>query len=505
MIPDYLQTAAISYRLDKARRLSLTSGTIRRDAIRVYGSWRAYEDAVSVLPHDQRENYERAGIVLQPKQLPVALSAREADILGTPSEIGTGGARGGGKSHVVFSQVAVDDCLRFPGLSVLYLRRTARAGEEQMRNLVRSVLRHVTCEPKATSISYPNGSRITIGGFKDANEALKYQGIEYDVLVIEELTQLPEYVYKTLRLSERSSKGWRPRVYTTFNPLGIGHQWVKRRFVDPQRNGYQGNTLFFPSTAEDNVFNNPEYIRNLEDLTGAELLAYRYGEWDIATGAYFDTWVHEQHVINPLDSIPEGWRVWLAMDAGYSHWNVTLFFAEDTDGNIYVFHELAHRKLHPQDIAPDILATARVYGLNTANLPPIVVGTDAFRLTAGQNETVAAQYRAHGLMMMPADMSPGSRITGWQAVGRALGDPRNDKRPGLFVTRNCNRLIECIPYAERDERNPEDIRKWDTDAEGNGGDDPIDALRYGLVAKDEVGVFAGAVTVAEYNTFKGAM
>jgi phage terminase large subunit len=470
------------------------------------GSWDAYEQAISVLAPDQRANYERAGIVLQPKQIAFAKAARDADHLDNPNEIGIGGARGGGKSFNVFSQIAVDDCIRFPGLKVLYLRKTAKAGQEQMRDLVERTLAHVPCTPLATRIEFANGSRIVIGGFKDDKEAMKYQGIEFDTLVIEELTQLSEHTYKTLRLSARSSKGWRPRYYNTFNPLGIGHQWVKKRFVDPFRQGEQGKTRFIPSTVEDNAFNNVEYIENLDDLSGAELRAFRYGDWDVLAGAYFEVWDYNTHVIKPLTEIPKHWRIYASMDAGFQHWNMIYFHAEDTDGNTYTFHELAHRKHHPDTIAPDIHAALAGYGLKTHDLNFFTVGTDAFRLVAGQQATLADQYLLHNIALIPADMSPGSRIMGWQLMNRMLGDPRNDKRPRWFITDNCRMLKDSLPYAERDPRNPEDVLKWDTDEDGKGGDDPLDGVRYGLaMANTGIGNYTGSLNIAQYNTLSGAM
>ena len=465
-----------------ARAASGVTELLDERVARVYGDWDTYRAAVSVLPPDQVRNYERAGIILQPKQVEFAKAAREADESDTPDQIGVGGARGGGKSFSVFASVGVDDCQRFPGLKVLYLRRTAKAGQEQMQDLVQSALGHVDCVPKITRVDYPNGSRIVIGGYKDDREAMKYQGIEYDVLVIEELTQLTERTYKTLRLSSRSSKGWRPRVYTTFNPLGIGHQWVKRTFIDPHRRGERGRTTFIPSLVSDNAFNNPEYVLNLDDLTGAEKHAYRWGDWDVASGAYFETWDYNTHVIAPLEKILPHWRKWGAMDAGFQHWNMVYFFAENGDGDTIIFHELAHRKHHADTIAPDIHATLASYGLTVADLRPFVVGTDAFHLAAGQQETLAQQYKKHGISLSAADMSPGSRIAGWQLLSRSLGDPRGGKKPTLYITRNCARLIETLPYAERDPNNAEDVKKWNTDEDGQGGDDPLDAARYGLKA-----------------------
>jgi hypothetical protein len=42
--------------------------------------------------------------------------------------------------------------------------------------------------------------------------------------------------------------------------------------------------------------------------------------------------------------------------------------------------------------------------------------------------------------------------------------------------------LDCLPALEHDPHRPEDVLKWDTDDDGNGGDDPYDALRYGLLA-----------------------
>lgn len=477
---------------------SLDTG-IADKAARVYGSYAAYEQAVGRLAPDQRQRFEQAGIVLQPKQIEFALAARAADSMERPDEIATGGARGGGKSYSVFTQLAVDDCQRFPGLKVLYLRKTAKAGKEQLRDLVQAVLSKVNCEPTISQISYPNGSRIVIGGYKDDTEALKYQGIEFDILAIEELTQLSEHTYKTLRLSARSSKGFRPRQYLTFNPLGVGHQWVKKRFVDPYRQGIRGATQFIPATVDDNALVNVEYRRNLEELTGAELRAYRYGDWDVASGQYFETWNYEHHTLQPLDRIPPDWTVWAAMDVGYSHWNMVYFGAQDTFGNHYVFHEVAHRKAHPPQIAPDIHSALAKYGININRLLFFTVGTDAFRLTAGQSETLASQYQVYHIQLAAADMSAGSRIAGWQLISRLLGNPIEGKASQLYITRNCTRLIDSLPYAERDPRNPEDVRKWDTDEQGNGGDDPLDAIRYGLRAMSLYVGHEGAVSHDEWR------
>jgi phage terminase large subunit len=457
-------------------------------AEKVYGSVAAYEEYIRAwMVPDQIENFERAGIILQPKQIAFCAAARRADELGQPNELAMGGARGGSKSFTLFSQVAVDDCQRFPNLKFLYLRLTEKSSKEQLHDLVGNVLQRVQCDINTERIVYPNGSRIIIGGFKDDNEALKYQGLEYDGILIEELTQLREKTYTTIGLSNRTSKeGWRPRTYTSFNPLGVGHAFVKKRFVEPQRQGTQTDTFFIPSTVDDNLFVNPEYVKKLDSLRGADKKAYRHGDFDVASGAYFETWHYDTHVIPDFQSLPESWPVWLAMDAGHSHWNITQLFAEDSDGNQFVVDELGHRKCQPDVIGPDIVHMLTRYGKQPDDLQRQLIGTDAFQIRAGQEKPLVEQYRPFGLRFKQADMSPGSRIAGWQHINQLLGDPGNPDDPKetrLFICKRCTKLIETLPYLMRDPNRPEDVLKVNTTEDGEGGDDPGDCLRYGLYRK----------------------
>lgn len=474
--------------IDYALTDELTDAYVAR-AEKVYGSVEAYhKTAAQYLVPDQLDRYRKAQLVLQPKQLEFAQLARAADDYDNPYEIGIGGARGPGKSFVVLAQAAVDDCQRFPGLPVLYLRKTGKAAVEQLQQLYLDVLHHVKCDALAQSIRFSNGSTIVIGGFKDDAEALKYQGLQYSLIIIEEATQLSGSTINRLLLSLRSSNGYRPRAYFSFNPLGIGHSYFKKRFVDPYRNKQPSDTIFIPATVDDNIFVDPEYKGRLERQTGAELRAYRHGDWDVTAGAYFETWHRPAHVINPLTpDMLKGWRVWASMDAGFSHWNATYLLAQDGDGNKYLVDELAHRKLHPPQIAPDIINLFKRYGLNPGNII-ITVGTDAFKLTAGQSVTLADQYQQHGLKMSPADMSPGSRIAGWQHIAQLLGDPRNGTPPRFFVSEHCGRFIEALPGLQRNPNNPEDALKVDTDENGDGGDDFPDGARYGLYNPNEVRV-----------------
>jgi hypothetical protein len=93
-------------------------------------------------PEDQMFLFASAGVILQRRQLAASAAARLCDSPGGPTEIGFGGARGGGKSYWLLAQMGVDDCQRFPGLKCLLLRRVGKANIEWVRkNSLQSIFR----------------------------------------------------------------------------------------------------------------------------------------------------------------------------------------------------------------------------------------------------------------------------------------------------------------------------------------------------------------------------
>src|SRR5882672_7333296 len=88
-------------------------------------------------PPGQMQNFVRAGIVLQPRQLVASAAARLCDRADGPTSVGYGGARGGGKSHWLLAQMGGDDCQRAPGLKCLLLRRVGKSNLEHFEDLRR--------------------------------------------------------------------------------------------------------------------------------------------------------------------------------------------------------------------------------------------------------------------------------------------------------------------------------------------------------------------------------
>src|SRR3990167_3939093 len=186
--------------------------------------------AAAGVPKDQTSNFLAGGYIPLPWAMHFHAAARAADHAGGPIYILSGGARGPGKTHATMAQVGLDDCQRFAGLKCLFLRKVQKAARESFEDIVQNIfggidLIHTTSPAR---IRFPNGSRIIMGGFNNESEIDSYLGIEYDIIVIEEASQLSENKIEMLKGSLRSSKpGWRVRIYMTTNPGGIGHKYMR--------------------------------------------------------------------------------------------------------------------------------------------------------------------------------------------------------------------------------------------------------------------------------------
>lgn len=118
-------------------------------------------------------------------------------------------------------------------------------------------------------------------------------------------------------------------------------------------------------------------------------------------------------------------------------------------------------------------------GVTLARLAGFVAGADVFANRGdASGRTIAQQYAELGIELTPATMD---RINGWGELLKLLGDPARGIAPNLVIFDRCQALIDCIPALQHNPQRPEDVLKWNVDEEGNGGDDPADALRYGLM------------------------
>ena len=432
--------------------------------------------AAAGLPRGQLENFIGRGYVSQPSQLPFHALARQSDMPGGPAMIALGGSRGGGKSHAVMAQVAIDDCQRVPGLKWLFLRKIKLGAAESMSDIIRKLLMYTphTYAESTDTVDFPSNSRILIGGYKDPGDIDKYIGIEYDGIAIEDATQLSEKKIVMIRGSLRTSRPaseWIPRLYLSFNPGGIGWSYIKRTFITPWRAGAETSTRFIPSSYLDNKFIDDRYREFLGELTGDLARAWREGDLDVYEGQAFPTFRTERHVIDPFE-IPYHWPRWRAIDWGYAAPFVCLWLTKNPDnGRIYVYREYhATLMTDPQQARTIKSLTPKSESISFTYADPSMWAKKS------QEDIVTSTadvYMKEGVYLTKAD---NDRISGKRKVDRFLAD-LPDGKPGLLIFRNCTYLAETIPELPRDEHNPEDV-------DSQADDHAYDTLKYGLTNTD---------------------
>jgi hypothetical protein len=451
---------------------------------------------------DQMTHFIRAGIILQPRQLAASAAARQCDRPDGPIAIGYGGARGGGKSHWLVAQMGADDCQRIPGLKCLLLRKSGKSNNENFEDLRRRIFATLphACNASKGVLTFANGSRIVTRHYQHEKEIDAFLGLEYDVIGIEEATTLTYRKYQDILTCLRTSiSGWRPRLYSTTNPGGVGHAWYHKIFILPCERGGETVTRFIPARVTDNQFINPGYQDTLANLTGWQRAAWLDGDWNIASGQFFHTFRHDVHVIKDFDrnTIVE----WIGgMDYGFTHYTVVLLAGRDAADNLFIVDEYAERNAIPQQHVLGIKAMCQRHQLLVGNLnqarlgeasalrvrhdPPysyrlrqISAGGDLFS-NRFDGSTLDAHYSSLGIPIRPAHTN---RVQGLAEIQQRLGDPSAGIKPTLFIHERCQHLLNCLPFLQHDPDHPADVLKTNVNEEGLGGDDAADALRY-LVA-----------------------
>jgi phage terminase large subunit len=412
--------------------------------------------------------------------------------------------------------MGADDCQRLPGLKCLLLRKVGKSNRENFGDLrlrVLNKLPHTFAESRGL-LTFANGSRIICGHFQNESDIDAYLGLEYDLIGIEDATTLTARNPQDITTWCRSSKPfppstihpqpatsyWRPRIYSTTNPGGVGHAWYRNKFILPFHQRAESDTRFIPARVVDNRFTNPGYQRILQCLSGWKRRAWLDGDWDIAAGQFFTTFRRDVHVIPDFD---DGRAVeWFAaMDYGFTHHTVVLLGCKDSDGRIFIVDEHAERLWLPERHALAIHSLLARHNLDLCHLPsaiahtshsflpPInsqpstinylsrfVAGADVFSRQS-DGTTIAQQYARLGISLRPANTG---RINGWGEILHYLGDPDAGIPAKLFIHQRCARLIQCLPSLQHDPNRPEDVLKTDPDDDGLGGDDTADALRYAV-------------------------
>jgi hypothetical protein len=393
---------------------------------------------------------------------------------------------------------------------------------------------------------WDTGEELMFRQFLKADDYWNYHGQEFPFIGWNELCKYPTSVpYDTMMSCNRSSWTYEKdcpkdndgnykytpeelpliplEVFSTTNPYGPGHNWVKSKFIDPVPTGETLTTVirvFNPRTKQDidvtrrqvaifgsykeNPYLDPLYIAELDSITDPnKRAAWLEGDWDIvAGGAIDDVWRKHIHIL-PRFPIPSSWRVDRALDWGSSHPCSMGWFAEANgeeavieydDGRVLSFcpppgtliqigevyrTEKIGSNVGLRESAPRVAQHAIDYevklmaeGWIETQPWPGPADNQIRDVREEDVDTIEKKFADNGIRWERSDKSPGSRKNGLQLIrDRLEAAMLRKEEPQLYFMENCRASIATLPTLPRDEDEPDDV---DTEAE----DHPYDMVRY---------------------------
>lgn len=218
---------------------------------------------------------------------------------------------------------------------------------------------------------WPTGEELLFRYEQKADGYWNYHGQEFPFVGHNELTkradsEFYEAMFSCMRTSFRPEDYPLPNgdllpaipleCFSTTNPFGVGHSWVKKWFIDPVPRGTVNRitrTVFNPATELDeevvltrvaihgswreNKYLDPTYIAFLLGIKDPnKRKAWVEGDWSVTSGGRFDhLWREHVHVVKPF-KIPRGWKVDRSHDWGESKPFSNLWFAESNGEEVEI-------------------------------------------------------------------------------------------------------------------------------------------------------------------------
>lgn len=401
----------------------------------------------------------------------------------TATEVVYGGAKGGGKSCALVMEALVYG-MEYAGANIYLFRETYEVLEANLISEWKEKVPEALYEYNESKhiAKLVNGSVVRFRYVRSFRDAQIYQGRSFDFVGVDELTKHEEKTIQELLSCVRSPKGFPPRFRATCNPGGIGHGWVKKRYIEATDRGEKeiedevtGNKIaFIPAKVYDNnviMANDAAYVRRLENLPEAQRKAYLHGDWDSFEGQAFGEWRDEIHVVQPFQ-IPSTWKKYRGIDYGRTAPFCCLWAAEDQDNNIYIYREAYESGMDATDQAK------LINDLNAGDSIQHTVLDSACWIPNQHGESIADTYFNEGLL---CDQASKNRLNGKDRVHKwlkVMKDLTGKEYSRLRVFKSCTNLIRTLPALPLDDKHIEDV---DTHAE----DHAYDALRYLLMSIPE--------------------
>lgn len=346
---------------------------------------------------------------------------------------------------------------------------------------------------------FPSGAKIVLGHMQHENDKYNYQGKQYQYIGFDELTQFTESQYLYLFSRSRKGKSEVPvRIRAASNPGGIGHQFVKQRFIDAAKPGETYidpktglSRIFIPGRLTDNptlLNKDPEYINRLMALPEIERKRLLEGIWDIFEGQAFPELSMRVHGCEPFP-IPPDWEKFIALDWGYSRPFSIGWYAVDFDGILYRYREWYGCKEGEHNSGLRITAVDVARGILDREKEKIryrvadpACWNQQIRKDKTLGPSITDDMAKEGLQFIKAD---NNRLLGkLQVHERFKVVEETDKdgvvvqeRPQVVVFNNCTHFWRTMQLLGLDPKNSEDV---ETDRQE---DHVYDEFRYACMSR----------------------
>ncbi len=388
------------------------------------------------------------------------------------------GPAGTGKSRACIEKLHIL-AMKYPNARILMVRKTLTS---LTGSGVQTYEEHVAKEHLATgevvhfggstrepaSYRYKNGSRIVLGGM---DKALKVMSTEYDIIYVQEATELFENDWDSLTTRLRNGKIPYQQLIADCNPDMPTH-WLKVRCDNGRtrmiNSRHTDNPLYFDQITKEPTERGKSYVLgNLASKVGVMRERYYKGIWAAAEGLVYEDYNPSIHIYEKAKEPPADWTRFLSIDFGFTNPFVCQFWAIDNDGRAYLYKEIYKTRTLVEDHAKQIKELLR----NEPRIQYIITDHDA--------EDRATLERHLGMSTTKANKNVSEGI---QAVAARL-KVQPDGRPRIYLCRDA--VVERDSQLENEKKPCSTLEEiagyvWNTDKDApvKSNDHGMDAMRY---------------------------